>query len=42
VRELSPRLQDDRSLAPDIEAVAVGIREGSLLGAVEAEVGALQ
>jgi len=30
VRELSPRLRDDRSLAPDIEAVASSIRDGSL------------
>jgi histidine ammonia-lyase len=42
VRELSPRLHDDRSLAPDIEAVAVAIREGSVLAAVEAEVGELR
>ena len=42
VRELSPRLQDDRSLAPDIEAAAVAIRDGSLLAAVEAEVGELR
>ena len=30
VRELSPRLRDDRSLAPDIEAVADAIRAGAL------------
>jgi histidine ammonia-lyase len=30
VRDLSPRLKDDRSLAPDIEAVATAIRNGSL------------
>ena len=30
VRELSPRLRDDRSLAPDIEAVATAIRSGAL------------
>jgi histidine ammonia-lyase len=41
VRSVSPRLQDDRPLAPDIEAVAVAIRDGSLLAAVEAEVGEL-
>ncbi|HEY8028631.1 MAG TPA: histidine ammonia-lyase [Gaiellaceae bacterium] len=29
VRELSPRLKDDRSLAPDIEVVATAIRDGS-------------
>jgi histidine ammonia-lyase len=34
VRELSPRLKDDRSLAPDIEAVAAAIRDGSLEKAV--------
>src|SRR6201997_747120 len=39
VRELSPRLRDDRSLAPDIEAVATAIRDGSLAAAVEAEIG---
>jgi len=31
VRELSPRLRDDRSLAPDIEAVASAIRSGALI-----------
>jgi histidine ammonia-lyase len=41
VRELSPRLRDDRSLAHDIEAVASAIRDGSLLAAVEAEAGAV-
>jgi len=41
VRELSPRLRDDRPLAGDIEAVAVAIRDASLLRAVEAEVGEL-
>jgi len=30
VRELSPRLREDRSLAADIERVAVAIRDGSL------------
>jgi histidine ammonia-lyase len=34
VRELSPRLHDDRSLSPDIERVAVAIRDGSLEAAV--------
>jgi histidine ammonia-lyase len=33
VRELSPRLRDDRSLAPDIEAVATAIRNGTLMPA---------
>src|SRR5438067_10269723 len=37
VRELSPRLRDDRSLAADIETVATAIRDGSLVAAVEAE-----
>jgi histidine ammonia-lyase len=41
VRELSPRLKDDRSLAGDIEAVAIAIRDGSLLAAVAAETGEL-
>jgi histidine ammonia-lyase len=41
VRSLSPRLGDDRSLASDIEAVAVAVRDGSLVAAVEAECGAL-
>jgi histidine ammonia-lyase len=41
VRGLSPRLRDDRPLTRDIEAVAEAIREGSLLDAVEAEVGTL-
>jgi len=42
VRELSPRLRDDRSLGPDIEVTAAAIRDGSLLAAVEAEVGELR
>jgi histidine ammonia-lyase len=42
VRALSPRLRDDRPLGPDIEAVADAIRDGSLLAAVEAEVGELE
>jgi histidine ammonia-lyase len=41
VRELSPRLRDDRPLAGDIEAVADSIRDGTLVAAVEAEVGEL-
>jgi histidine ammonia-lyase len=41
VRELSPRLREDRPLGGDIEAVAVSIRDGSLIAAVEAEVGEL-
>jgi histidine ammonia-lyase len=39
VRELSPRLREDRPLAGDIEAVAASIRDGSFLAAVETEVG---
>jgi len=41
VRTLSPRLDDDRPLTADIEAVAAAIRDGSLIAAVEAEVGEL-
>jgi histidine ammonia-lyase len=42
VRELSPRLGDDRPLSPDIETVAAAIRDGSLAARVEAEVGELE
>jgi histidine ammonia-lyase len=42
VRSLSPRLHDDRPLGDDIEAVAAAIRDGSLVAAVEAEVGELR
>src|SRR5256884_3692317 len=42
VPAVSPRLRDDRPLGPDIEAVADAIRDGSLLAAVEAEVGELE
>jgi histidine ammonia-lyase len=42
VRELSPRLRDDRPLAGDIEAVATAIRDGSFLGAVVASTGELE
>ena len=41
VRSLSPRLRDDRPLAGDIETVAASIRDGSLVAAVQAEVGEL-
>jgi histidine ammonia-lyase len=41
VRGLSPRLKDDRPLGGDIEAVAAAIRDGSLVRAVEADVGEL-
>ena len=39
VRTLSDRLREDRPLSGDIERVAAAIRDGSLLGAVEAAVG---
>jgi histidine ammonia-lyase len=42
VRTLSPRLGDDRPLGSEIEAVAAAVRNGSLVGAVEAEIGELQ
>ena len=42
IRTLSPRLDDDRPLSADIETVASAIRDGSLVAAVEAEVGELQ
>jgi histidine ammonia-lyase len=42
LRGLSPRLADDRPLAHDIEAVAAAIRDGSLVSAVEAEIGELR
>ena len=42
VRGFSARLHDDRSLADDIERVARAIRDGSLVAAVEAEVGELE
>jgi histidine ammonia-lyase len=41
VRTLSERLEDDRSLSGDIEAVATAIRDGSLATAVEDEFGEL-
>jgi histidine ammonia-lyase len=41
VRELSPRLEDDRPLAGDIEAVATSLRDGSFVDGVEREVGVL-
>jgi histidine ammonia-lyase len=41
VRSLSARLDDDRPLTDDIEAVAAAVRDGSLISAVEAEVGEL-
>src|SRR5256714_11926358 len=42
VRTMSPRLVEDRSLSREIERVAASVREGTLLAAVEAEIGALQ
>jgi histidine ammonia-lyase len=42
VRTLSPRLGDDRPLTAEIEAVAGAIRDGSLVAAVEAEIGELE
>jgi histidine ammonia-lyase len=41
VRGLSPALDEDRSLAPDIERVAEAIRSGELVTAVERETGEL-
>ncbi|MFN2470159.1 MAG: histidine ammonia-lyase [Gaiellaceae bacterium] len=42
IRSLSPRLRDDRPLAQDIEAVAAAVGDGSLVEAVQAEVGDLR
>jgi histidine ammonia-lyase len=42
VRELSPRLIDDRPLSGEIDAVARSIRDGSFVAAVEDQVGALR
>jgi len=42
LREHSPHVGDDRSLAADIEAVARAIRDGSLVGAVEGALGPLR
>ncbi len=42
VRSLSPRVVEDRSLAAEIELLAAAIRDGSLLAAVEGEVGELR
>ena len=41
VRSLSPRLRDDRPLAPDIERIGAAVRDGSLVAGVEDEVGEL-
>ena len=42
VRDLSERLRDDRSLADDIERVALAVADGSILAAAEAEIGSLR
>jgi histidine ammonia-lyase len=42
VRTVSPRLGEDRPLSAEIEAVAATIRDGSLVAAVESEVGELR
>jgi histidine ammonia-lyase len=42
VRARSPRVRDDRPLGGDIEAVAASIRDGSLVAAVEGDVGELE
>jgi histidine ammonia-lyase len=42
VRTVSERLRDDRPLSGDIERMAAAIRDGSLLGAVEEQVGSLR
>ena len=41
VRTLSERLREDRSLAADIERVAAAVAGGSLIAAVESEIGEL-
>ena len=41
VRALSPRLRDDRQLSGDIEAVAAAIKDGTIAGGVESEIGEL-
>jgi histidine ammonia-lyase len=41
VRALSPRLDEDRSLAPDIARVADAVRSGEILAAAEREIGVL-
>jgi histidine ammonia-lyase len=41
VRTLSPRLRDDRSVSGDIETVAAAVRDGTVVDAVEEEVGEL-
>jgi histidine ammonia-lyase len=41
VRELSPRLVEDRALSAEIEFVAAAIRDGSLVAGIEGEIGEL-
>jgi histidine ammonia-lyase len=41
VRDLSQRLEEDRSLSADIELVADAIRSGAIVSAAESEIGAL-
>jgi len=41
VRSVSPRLEEDRPLAGDIDSLAKAIRSGALVAAVEEEVGEL-
>jgi histidine ammonia-lyase len=41
VRDLSRRLEEDRSLSADIELVADAIRSGAIVSAAESEIGAL-
>src|SRR5437016_13276805 len=41
IRTISHRLADDRPLSRDIEALAIAIRDGSLIEAVESDVGEL-
>jgi hypothetical protein len=42
VRERSPRLERDRSLASEIDALADALRDGTLLAEVEAASAALR
>jgi histidine ammonia-lyase len=42
VRTVSPRLEEDRPLSSEIEGVAAAVRDGSLVAAVESEVGELR
>jgi histidine ammonia-lyase len=42
IRELSPRVTEDRPLAAEIDAVAAAIRDGSVIAAVEGEAGELR